>query len=203
MGVVMQAAEFADLAGAEAWEAELLALRDAYIEFEETDPEPWSMTKVPPPLLTFAARRGVVWPLLESSRLLLRGSFRDAAQILRVDRLVFLWGDGFELGGATLAEVAKQAGASRTASACHLRVPCGEPAARAAQLGAFLDDEDHAGRYTIEPGASALPKYTLFSITFGDAERATRMIFDGSGMQDWAFVTALPQLDGEDPRLEG
>ncbi len=134
-------------------------------------------------------------------RFLVRGPFDDAAHFLRVDRIVFFWGDGFELGGVTLAEVARKAGAVRTSSACALCVPCEDPATRAAALGAFLDEEDHTDRYTLESGVGALSEDALFSITFGDGDDAVRLVFDGGGRQDWAFVAALPQLDGEDPRL--
>lgn len=202
MGVVMQAASFADVGRAEAWERALLALRDAYVAFERTDPSPWSMDKVPPPLVDFAAKRGAEWPLSESTRFLLKGPFGDAVEILRIDRLVFFWGNGFELGGAILAELARRDGATHAASTCHLRVRAADPAARAAELAAFLDEEEHAGHFTREPATGATTADALFSITFEGEASPWRLVFDGSGMQDWAFVAALPQLDGEDPALE-
>lgn len=70
-----------------------------------------------------------------------------------------------------------------------------------AALAAFLDDEDHAGQYRVEPGAGPIPDDALHSITFEGASGASRLVFDGSGVQDGAFVAALPQLDGERPRL--
>lgn len=201
----MQVAAFADVASAQAWEAELERLREAYVRFERTDAAPWSMEKVPPPLEAFAARRGQTWPLTESARFLVKGSFEDAVELLRIDRVVVLWGNGFELGGATLAGLARKDGATRTAESgtCHLRVRTESATARAAELAAFLDDEDHAGHYTLQPLDAPLPPYTLFSVAIEDAKGGQRFVFDGSGMQDWAFVALLPQLDGEDPMLEG
>lgn len=200
MGVIMQAAEFVDVTAAAAWEAELRALREAFVRFERTDPAPWSMAVVPEPLAAMAARRGLEWPLSDRTRFLVRGSLADT-EILRVDRLVLFWGDGFELGGATLAEIARSDGATRTAAGCHLRVRADDPEARAAALGAFLDEEDHAGRYRVEGGAGPVPGDAIHTITFEGPGGAARLVFDGSGMQDWAFVAAAPQLDGEDPRL--
>lgn len=204
MGVVMQVADFDDVETAKAWEAELASLCQAYIRFEQTDPAPWSMEKVPPPLAEFASRRGASWPLTEDSRVLLKGSFEDAVELLRVDRSVFFWGNGFELGGETLAEFAQKAGAIRVSvySPHNLRVRTANAASRAAELAAFLDEEDHAGHYSVQPLDAPLPEYTLFSIALEDAGGGMRLVFDGSGQQDWAFVTVLPQLDGEDPRLE-
>lgn len=125
MGVVLQAAAFADVAAAAAWESALIALREAYIDFEATDPQPWSMAVVPAPLAAFAAARQIAWPLREDTRFLVRGGVAEATEIV-----------------------------------------------------------------------------ALFSITFEGPTATQRLVFDGSGMQDWAFVAALPQLDGEDPRLD-
>ncbi len=41
-----------------------------------------------------------------------------------------------------------------------------------------------------------------FPEPFGPRERATKHVaFDDSGVQDWAFVVALPQLSDEDPSV--
>lgn len=201
MGVVMQMAELADIEAAAAWEADLRALVEAFVRFERSSPNAWEGGVVPPPLAAFGERHGVAWPSLESSRFLVRGSLAEATEILRVDRLVCFWGNGFELGGATLQQIAKRRGATAACAEGHLVVRHAQPRARAEELAAFLRDEDHEGHFSVLDAEQPLPPHTLYTITFEGTSERVRLVFDGSGMQDWAFVAALPQLDGEDPSL--
>ena len=55
----MQAAELESADDARRVEAELAALIASYVEFEQTDPSPWSGERVPPPLAAFGAKHGV------------------------------------------------------------------------------------------------------------------------------------------------
>lgn len=112
--VVLQAASFPTPAEAQRAEEELQKLFDAYVAFESSDPEPWRQDRVPPPLVDFGRAHGVEWPLRDDARFLLKGAFAEAAQLMRVDRLVFFWGGGFELGGTTLRAILAKLGASVT-----------------------------------------------------------------------------------------
>lgn len=198
--VVMQAAEFATIEVAERAEAALAELIARYAEFEATDPGPWSEERVPAPLLAFGAKHGIEWPGTDSSRFLLKGIFEEEATLLRVDRMVFFFGGGFELGGKTLRSILRKLGAVGVGydGNCDLIVQAKDPAARAAELAEFLVDEDYEEQFTL--AADPLPS-RLFSVTLeGNGERSA-LTFNDAGVQDWAFVAALPQLWGEDPRL--
>src|SRR5688572_22515320 len=109
--VVMQAAEFATLEAATAAEAALQQLFAAYVAFEDTAAEPWSAETVPTPLVELGKRYGVAWPGDDSSRFLLKGGFDEAAEVLRVDRIVLFFGGGFDLGGEWLRAVLRKLGA--------------------------------------------------------------------------------------------
>lgn len=63
------------------------------------------------------------WPNDLDSRFALKGSFADVASRLRVDRMVFFWGGGFDLGGAALRKVLSKLGAVAVADSCHLANP--------------------------------------------------------------------------------
>jgi hypothetical protein len=196
----MQAAEFPTIDLAERCEEELRALIAAYVRFEATDPDPWSGTRVPPPLAAFGERHGIAWPLTPSSRFLTKGSFEEVANLLRVDRMVFFWAGGFDLGGDTLRAILTKLGATAAVGEgnCHLAIRHDDPTTRANELGSFLiEEQDCEGQFTIEDGTAD----TYFSITFIGANARARLAFDDSGVQDWAFTAALPELKGEDPRL--
>jgi hypothetical protein len=198
--VVMQAAEFASVDEATRAEAELQHLIDGYVAFEKTDPDPWSQGRVPPPLIAFGQRHGVEWPHAQGSRFLLKGLFEDEANLLRVDRMVFFWGGGFDLGGETLRAILGRMGAVACAESVHLVVAASDPEARLAELTSFLVDEDFEGQFEVVSSAADL-EHALFSITLDNGSNRTHLAFDDSGIEDWAFVSLLPQLDGEDPRL--
>lgn len=197
----MQAFEFGTIERAAVAEAALQQLFADYVAFEKAAKDPWSRDVAPPPLVAFGQRHGVEWPRDTASRFLLKGLFADSAELLRVDRIVFAWGGGFDLGGAWLQAVLRAMGASVCASAPQLVVRCGDPDARLAELTEFLaEEEDYADQFSVAREEGALDD-ALFSITLArDAERRYLM-FDDSGVQDWAFVAVLPQLDGEDPSL--
>jgi hypothetical protein len=197
--VVLQAASFPTPAEAQRAEEELQKLFDAYVAFESSDPEPWRQDRVPPPLVDFGRAHGVEWPLRDDARFLLKGAFAEAAQLMRVDRLVFFWGGGFELGGTTLRAILAKLGASVTTDRCDIGVRCAEPDDRVRELVEFLEDEDFEDQFTLDD-EDADPLHRL-RIVGPSHERA--LTFDDSGVEDWAFVALLPQLDGEDPVLQG
>jgi hypothetical protein len=196
--VVMQAAEFETVADAERAEAALERLEKAYIEFERTDPSPWSDERVPPPLAVFGEAHGVEWPLVESSRFLLEGRFGEEARLLRVDRMVFFWGPGFELGGETLRMILQRMGAVATADFCKLVVKSDSPDVHLEQWVQFLIDEDFEDQFEVASNDSPSDS-VLFSVALEGTNHV--LAFDDSGVRDWAFVTLLPQLAGMDPRL--
>jgi hypothetical protein len=198
--VVMQAAEFASVDEAKRAEAELQQLIDGYVDFEATDPDPWNQDRVAPPLVAFGQRHKIEWPQTQASRFLLKGSFEEEINLLHVDRMVFFWGGGFDLGGETLRTILGRMGATRCAESVHLVVGTPTPDKRLAELTGFLVDEDYEDQFDVASDAEAL-KDALFSVTLENGDDRKHLVFDDSGVQDWAFVSLLPQLDGEDPRL--
>jgi hypothetical protein len=196
--VVIQAAEFPTLEQAEHAEAELKWLYDAYVEFENTDPEPWRTDRVPPPLVEFGKRHDMAWPNTDDARFLLKDQFSMIAELLRIDRMVFFWGGGFEMGGEPMREVLRKLGATEVRPNCNLVIESPDPDARVAELAQFLDDEDYADQYTVGTGESG---WRYFSLDVRGPDCVRSIECDDSGVQDWAFVTLLYQLDGEDPRF--
>ena len=196
----MQAAEFSTADDARRVETELEGMIASYVEFEKSDPNPWSGERVPPPLVAFGAKHGVEWPHTEESRFLLKGLFEDEAKLLQVDRLLFFWGGGFDLGGETLRAILRNLGAVACDSGCDLIVRAENPEARATELARFLTEEDFEDQFAVSSNPSDL-QHGLFSLTIESDTDRRYMIFDDSGVQDWAFVSLLPQLSGEDPRL--
>jgi len=198
--VVMQAAEFSSIEEAQKCEVELEALFKAYIHFEATDPSPWSYERVPAPLVEFGEKHGVDWPLTKDARFLLKGGFEDSAELLRIDRMVFFWGGGFDLGGPTLQEIFKKLGATRVADCCEITIQNADPDTRIAELAEFLTEEDFEDQFVLDPDDV---EWALHAITIVGPNHQRTIAFDDSGVQDWAFVSLLPQLDGEDPTLSG
>ncbi|KYF47929.1 hypothetical protein BE08_27595 [Sorangium cellulosum] len=199
--VVMQAAEFSTVAAAERAAAELLRLVADYVTYEETADAPWSKDAVPAPLVEFGRRHGVPWPGDATSRFLLKGLFKDEANVLSVDRLVFFWGCGFDLGGAWLREVLLRGlGAVRCTDLPQLAVRVDDPHARAAASGEFLVEEDHEEQFTTTSDDAEIDG-ALFAITFERDGDRVHLTFDDSSGQGWAFVAMLPQLSGDDPAL--
>lgn len=67
-----------------------------------------------------------------------------------------------------------------------------------AEWAEFLRDEDFEDQFSVEDPKD---RTVLFAIRV-EGERESRAIsFDDSGVEDWAFVALLPQLDGMDPRI--
>jgi hypothetical protein len=198
----MQAAEFPSVDRATRCEKELRALIDAYVRFEASDPDPWGGKRVPPPLATFGERHGVAWPNEESSRFLIKGLFKEEAQLLQVDRMVFFWAGGFDLGGDTLRAILVRLGATAAVGEgeCHLTIRHDDPDARVEELADFLREEDFDDQFEVVDGAPS-PADTYFSITVIGPRHRARIAFDDSGVQDWAFTALLPQLSEEDPAL--
>ena len=132
--VVMQAAETGSIADAERIEAVLNELIERYVAFEEAHPAPWDAATTPAPLVAFGEQHGVPWPHHRDARFLLKGAFSEMAQVLRVDRLVFFWGGGFDLGGAWMREILAELGATACTDLPKLTVSCSDPDARLAEL---------------------------------------------------------------------
>jgi hypothetical protein len=200
--VVMQAAEFPTTALAQRCEKELRALIDEYVRFEASDPDPWGGKSVPPPLAAFGDRHGVAWPNHESSRFLIKGLFADEAQLLLVDRMVFFWAGGFDLGGETLRAILVKLGASATTreGGSHIAIHHDDPDARVEELAEFLRAEDFEDQFAIDDGTSS-DVDACASITVVGPRHQMRVAFDDSGVQDWAFTALLPQLHDEDPTV--
>ena len=200
--VVMQAAEFSSVDLAAQCEKELRALIDAYVKFETTDPDPWGGKTVPPPLAAFGKRHGIDWPNHEKARFLIKGLFKEAANLLLVDRMIFFWAGGFDLGGDTLRAILRSLGARVAVGEgkCHLTIRHEDPAARVEELAGFLNDEDFEDQFTVGDAAAS---DAYFSITVVGPKDTKHIGFDDSGVQDWAFVSVLPQLSDEDPSLMG
>ncbi len=196
----MQAAECGSIADAERVEAELVALKSAYVRYEAEAEHPWSEDAVPPPLVAFGERHEVPWTRSRETRFLLKGMFDDEAHVLRVDRMVFFWGGGFDLGGPWLRTIFRKLGATACSDAPHLRVACDDPSVRADALAQFLVDEDYEDQFTLCDDAAAIDDAS-FAILLEHGDHRRYLLFDDSGVQDWAFVMLLPQLDGEDPSL--
>jgi hypothetical protein len=198
--VVMQAAEFPSVDLAVRCEEELRALVDAYVEFEATSSGPWGGKTVPPPLAAFGKAHGVDWPSDERSRFAIKGLFEEEATVLRVARVVFFWAGGFDLGGETLRAILRSLGATVVVGEgqCHLMTRHDDPTAWVEELAAFLDDEDFEDQFTAGDGAAS---DSYFSITVVGPSDTKHLAFDDSGVQDWAFVTVLPQLGGAGPSL--
>lgn len=195
--VVMQAAEFPTLEAAARCEAELRWFIDAYGRHEESSAAAQS------PLAELGRRHGVAWPDDRSARISVKGPFSDSAALARIDRLVFFWIGGFSLGGEAMREVLRRLGAVATASeaGCHVVVRHDDPDARVTALAEFLDEEDFEEQYTIEAASAPLAAETTCSVTFVAPGHARRIVFDTSGVQDWAFTELLFQLGGDDPAL--
>lgn len=200
--VVMQSAEFPTAEAAKAGEAELQRLFDAYVRFEKEDASPWRAGRVPPPLVEFGKRHGIDWPSDEGSRFQVKGLFPEEAHLLRVDRALFFWVGGFDLGGDTLRGILTKLGAKTVSPYPYVFIRNADPDGRIGELAAFLDGEDFEQQYSVDDGV-AENFGMLFSVTAVAPDgRQKRIWFNDSGVQDWAFTNILPQLDGEDPRIE-
>lgn len=197
--VVMQAAEFPSVDLAKQAEHALRKLCDAYVDFEANDPDPWNSKRIPPPLVEFGKRHGIDWPDGHDSQFLLKGMFEDAVELIRVDRMVFFWGGGFDLGGETLREILRSKGARDVVEYCDIIIEHSDPDARVSELAEFLEYEDLGDQFSLDAGYL---ESVLHTVTVVGPEHSRTMSFEDSGVQDWAFVNILPQLDGEDPRLK-
>lgn len=194
--VVMQAAEFPRVELAIEAEKQLVELREAYIEFEKTDPDPWGFKVVPKPLLEFGSRHGVDWPHREDARFLLKGSFEDASELIRIDRMVFFYGGGFDLGGQTLRSVLSAMGAEIVDEFCYLKIRSEAPDLRLEELVEFLVDEEFEDQFEVNPEDH---EGFMHLLLIEGPTHTNAIGFDDSGVSDWAFVALIPQLDGEDP----
>ncbi|RYG18901.1 hypothetical protein EON82_22075 [bacterium] len=193
--VVMQAAEFPSLRAAESAEAELRAFMAAYGAYDDA-PGPGDS-----PLVELGRAHGIVWPDDPSAAILVKGLFSQEAQLARIDRLVFFWFGGFDFGGEPFREVLRRLGAVHTADerTCHVVVRTDDAEGRAAALAEFLDEEDFEDQYTAEDAAAPLGEDVAFSVTFTGPKASKRLVFDTSGVQDWAFTNVLYQLTDDDP----
>ncbi|KIG18664.1 hypothetical protein DB30_07679 [Enhygromyxa salina] len=193
--VVMHCAQFPSDEGAIAAAEALEGLRAALVKWERDNHN--DGTKPAAPCLEFATRRSFIWP---SDGVISLKHGADEIEVLQVDTLVFFYGGGFELGGAGTERAFEAMGAARHVTGCHVVVEVGEAAAAARELAAFLDEEDFAGQYSLVEGDVKIEGF-LHSIAFVGAAARHTLCFDDSGVQDWAFVAAAPQLSGMGPRL--
>jgi len=190
----MQAAECPSLEAAQRLESELNALRSAYVSFSNFEHDDGAEGS---PLLELGRRTGVPWYRANETRFHLKDPFEETV-VMRIDRLVFFWGCGFDLGGPWLRQVMQALGATTCAAWPKLRIQCADPQARVAELTSFLRDEDFDEQFELTDDAARLST-ALFSVSFERANTRQHLLFDDSGVQDWAFVSLLPQLDGENP----
>ena len=131
-----------------------------------------------------------------------RSGARSATAPTRRDRLMshptgrrgaFRCGRG-ELGGPALRAVLVRQGATVTTDRCDVSIRTPHADARVRELADFLVDEDFEGQFRLDDDGDATPLHRLTLV--GPAARRV-FTFDDSGVQDWAFVALLPQLDGE------
>lgn len=196
--VVMQAAEFPNIEAAGAAMARLEAFYSKYVEFEATDPNPWSWDAVPDVLTRFGNEFGVDWPHTKTARFMLKGAFRDTAELLCVGRLVFFWGGGFEMGGDTFRAVLAKMGATKTAEFCELVIHNDDPDGLIEAWVESLEADDFEDQFTLDPEEDG---DWLHTITVKGPTGERLVAFDDSGVSDWAFTSLLPQLVDLDPRF--
>lgn len=216
--VVLHCAEYPSCDAANLAAEALQKLKEDYERYEpsvalQSSRAPYgdstSPDTIPPPLVAFGERHGFVWP--SSCGFLIKG-LADEIQIVAVDRLVFFYVGGFELGGRALETYFVGSGAVRYASdGVHLVMQLPEAVARARELAAFLVDEDYEDQFTlrIDGAVEGRPadedatedSHFLFTVTLTNAEHTCVLGFDDSGVQDWAFVSLLYQLSGMNPTL--
>ena len=153
---------------------------------------------IPPPLVEFAARHNFVWP--SDCGFLLRGPASDV-ELIQIDRLIFLLGNGFELGGEAIETFLRQKGALSYADAANLIVQTESPSARMDALTAFLDDEDFQAEYVLLERVRDDAEL-IFAITFQHDQERRVIGFRHRGVETQAFVAALYQLSGEDPIVQ-
>lgn len=192
--VVLHCAEFPSSEKAIAAAAELETLKAALVAWEVGN---FSDGKnVPMPCLEFAERRAFEWP---PNAVVLLEHPASEIEVVQVDALVFFYGGGFDLGGAGTARFFEYAGATRCATSGHLVIDAQDPVALTRELASFLDEEDFADQYRVFEGKPPAP--LMHSITLTGPGGPRVLGFDDSGVQDWAFVALLPQLDGSRPRF--
>ncbi len=199
--VVLHCAEFESESAAGVAAAGLDEFRAATIAYERQLGGPAEPPD--PPLVEFAKAHG--FALHGACEVLVKGPAEDTMQVLQVDRLVFFYAGGFDLGGDAIETYFSLAGASHySRDTAQLVVASENPQASARSLASFLDDEEYAEQYYLaEAEAEVYADPTPFSVRFetADTSLATAVIFDDSGVQDWAFIACLPQLHGQAPRL--
>jgi hypothetical protein len=167
---------------------------------------------IPPPFVAFGERHGFVWP--SSCGFSIKG-LADEIEIVAVDRLVFFYVGGFELGGRAIETYFAGSGAVRYASnGCHLVMQSTKAVVRARELAAFLVEEDFEGQFRLridgesegpsgdEDDVDDVDENFVFTVTLTNAEHTCVLGFDDSGVQDWAFVSLLYQLSDMDPSLD-
>ncbi len=199
--VILHCAEFDSEAAARAVEAALVGFCAAYAVYER---EVHGRGLVPdqpsPPLIEFARAQG--FTLRGEGALLIKGLAQDELKVVRIDRLVCFYAGGFELGGDGIEAYFAHAQARRYArDEAHLVVASEDPEASARALAGFLEDEDFEDQYVLAEAGEG-PRDGVFSVRFERGETAWTLSFDDSGVQDWAFIACLPQLDGESPSLD-
>lgn len=219
--VVLHCAEYPSSDAANAAADALTKLKEDYARHEssvalQSSRAPYGdSTKpgvIPPPLVGFGERHGFVWP--SSCGFSIKG-LADEIEIAAVERLVFFYVGGFELGGSAIETYFARSGAIRYASnRCHLVMQSAEAVDRARELAAFLVDEDFEDQFTLRidgkvEGRSGEvhrggegDENLLFAVTLTNAEHTCLLGFDDSGVQDWAFVSLLYQLSDMDPSLD-
>jgi hypothetical protein len=218
--VVLHCAEFRTSDAASSAAGALATLKAEYARHEssvalQSSRAPYGDSRtpelIPPPLVAFGERHGFVWP--SSCGFLIKG-FADEIEIVAVDRLVFFYVGGFELGSEAIATYFAGSGAVRYAyDRCQLVMRVADPVARARELAAFLVDEDYEDQFTLRIDGQVegsdeaqsdgeVEPYFLFTLILTNAEHTCVLGFDDSGVQDWAFVSLLYQLSGMDPSLD-
>lgn len=197
--VVMQAAEFPSVEHARRCAKELETLVAEYAKFEKESAHDWPRKSAAPPLIAFGRRHGVRWPDGEEASIRVKGQIAEEANVLQVDRMVFFWIPGFELGGEPMREAFRRLGALDTGcnGNCNLEIKAADPDARVEELFDFLNEEDYEDQMNVRTGDEPVEKM-YFSLTVTGPDKRVILEFDDSGVQDWAFVAMLPQLSDEE-----
>jgi len=197
--VVMQAAEFPTPEHATRAAKELEALVAEVGRFEKKEQGKWDHKMAMPPLVKFGRRHGVKWPDNEASSISVKGVIEEDGNVLQVDRMVFFWIPGYDLGGDPMREVLRRLGATEVGSEgnCNIEIRADDPDTRLEELTEFLDEEDYQDQYSVRGDVPVTGMY--FSLTVVGKDQKVVVEFDDSGVQDWDFTAVLPQLSGEDP----
>jgi len=202
--IVLHCAQFSSVQKAEIAAQRLNELRQSYIDwsnFRFSKGE--SLSEFPQLLFDFAEKHGFDWPRDKKNGFLIKGDAEEI-QVVVIGALVFFYAGGFSLGGTAMLNFFRVVDATHYATHCHLLVSADDPDGASKDLAAFLDAEDYEEQYAIKSNRDELESLlTLHSVRFISPKGKESVLgFGDVGVQDWAFVSAIYQLDSGSPTLD-